>query len=352
MPAAARTLRLFPILLLILSIVLAPLSTFAADPAPASMTESLPDPKDIARIESSIDHALEYLLRNQQPDGSWLTWDGTASSHNGITAMCMLSFLGRGHEPGRGPFKQVVQRGVKYLISQQKENGFFGTQMYDHGLCTLALIEAYGFEPTDQLRDTIRKALDLTIKSQSPIGGWRYTPVPGDHDLSVTAMQVVALRAAVNARFDVPKATLDSALKYVKLCAAVGGGFAYQPGGGASPAQSAAGTLCMFLLGGFDDPATVKGLEYLKALNYDPKGSFFLYMSYYGMQANFQAGGDYWANWNPKVRDFFLNNQQEDGSFTVESNETAYNGSARIFSTAYGCMCLSVYMHYLPAYQR
>ena len=161
-------------------------------PAPASIAESLPDPKDMARVEASIDHGLEYLLRQQQPDGSWLTWDGTSASHNGITAMCLLAFLGRGHEPGRGPFKQVVERGVRYLRSQQKENGFIGTTMYDHALSTLALIEAYGFEPTNQLRTTIRKALDLIVKSQSPLGGWRYTPVPGDHDLSVTTMQVVA----------------------------------------------------------------------------------------------------------------------------------------------------------------
>ena len=71
--------------------------------------------------------------------------------------------------------------------------------MYEHGLATLCLAEMYGMDPDPELEDKLRKAVDLIIKCQSPAGGWRYSPSPTDQDLSVTVMQVVALRAANNA---------------------------------------------------------------------------------------------------------------------------------------------------------
>jgi len=57
----------------------------------------------------------------------------------------------------------------------------------------------YGMDPDPELEKTLRKAVDLITKAQSPSGGWRYQPNPGDQDLSVTVMQIVALRVANNA---------------------------------------------------------------------------------------------------------------------------------------------------------
>ena len=223
--------------------------------------------------------------------------------------------------------------------------------MYEHGLATLAMIEAYGFVPTVKMRSSVQSAVNLIVKSQSTNGGWRYHPRPGDHDLSVTVMQVVALRAATNARLEVPEETLKKALGYVRLCIVPGGGFAYQPGGSALPARTAAGCLSMQLLGAFDDPAVTRGLEYLQKRGYGRGVDHFWYMNYYAMQAQFQAGGKHWARWHPKVREFLLKHQKEDGSWPGFSS-SGHNGPARCYSTAMGAMALEVYMHYLPAYQR
>lgn len=57
----------------------------------------------------------------------------------------------------------------------------------------------YGMDPDPELEKTLRKAVDLITKAQSPSGGWRYQPNPGDQDLSVTVMQIVALCVANNA---------------------------------------------------------------------------------------------------------------------------------------------------------
>ena len=78
---------------------------------------------------------------------------------------------------------------------------------------------------------------------------------------------------------------------------------------------------------------------------------YFWYTSYYAMQAHFQAGETQWAAWHPRVRKFLLDTQNEDGSWPGHG-EDKFNGPAMTYSTALGAMCLEVYMHYLPAYQR
>lgn len=321
------------------------------------LTENLlPDPREMARIEASADKALEYLVRQQLPDGNWPSSFG---SNNGVNALCLLAFLGRGHVPGRGPYQSVVDRAVNYLLATQQTNGLYlspnpsNGPMYEHGLTTLAMIESYGQIPTPQMRSSVQQAVNLILQSQSPAGGWRYQPVPADADLSVTVMQVVALKAAINARLTVPAETMEKALEYVKKCAHPDGGFYYQPGHaeGPAPARTAAGTLCMQLLGAFDDPAVAKSLDWLDKVNYQKDIPYFWYMNYYAMQAHFQAGGNYWARWHPKVRKFLFETQKQDGSWEGYG-EQSVNGPAFCYSTAMGALCLEVYMHFLPVYQR
>lgn len=314
----------------------------------------LPDPQEMVRIEASVDRALKYLLQRQNPDGSWPSSFGR---NNGVNAVCLLAFLGRGHVPGRGPYRHVVDRAMAFILATQAPNGLYASPnpshgpMYEHALTTLAMIEAYGFVPDPGMRRSLQRAIVLIVKAQNGQGGWRYQPVPQDADLSVTVMQIVALRAAMNARFEVPESTLERAVQYVQSCVVKRGGFAYQPGGGPSPARTAAGVLSLQLLGKFNDPAVKAGLAYLQSEPYDPGKSHFWYMNYYAMQAYFQAGGEGWARWHPKVRQFLLARQNPDGSWPGYAAEK-YNGPAKCYSTAFGAMCLEVYMHYLPAYQR
>ena len=317
----------------------------------------LPDAEKMARIEASVDRALEYLLTQQQADGAWPSGFGDGSN-NGVNALCLLAYLGRGHGPGRGPYQQTVERAIEHLLATQRDNGLFKSPnashgpMYEHGLATLALIEAYGFEPTSNMRQRVQRAVDLIVKSQNPKGGWRYQPVPKDADLSVTVMQVVALRAAINARLDVPQATMDKALGYVKACAVDGGGYAYRPGGGPGRARTAAGILSMYLLGAFDDPQVEKSLKWMDEKGFHPNTGHFWYMNYYAMQAMFQAGGAHWDKWQRKASAFLLSKQNQDGSWPGLRRGGKYNGKAKCYTTAMGAISLEVYMHYLPAYQR
>ena len=147
-----------------------------------------------------------------------------------------------GHQPGRGVYGQMVARALQYVISCDDGKGYlisrqgsFHGPMYGHGFGTLFLAEAHGMvhdrELHQQLRDTVKRAVKLIVDSQNPEGGWRYHPESRDADVSVTICQIMALRAARNAGFAVPKATVDRCTEYVKKCQNSDGGFPLTRGG-------------------------------------------------------------------------------------------------------------------------
>jgi len=340
--------------------VAAALTTILVLGTPAVSHGDTFDPEDraLVRVEAAVDRALEYLAGRQDASGSWP--QGVSGKPNtGVDALCLLAFMGRGHVPGRGPYEETVGRAVEGLRRSADKNGLLvhpgghsHGPMYEHALATLALIEASGWMTDGTLRETCRDAVEVIVNAQNREGGWRYQPQPRDADLSVTVMQVVALRAAQNARLAVPEETLEQAIRYVKRCARPDGGFSYQPGQGAKDAQSAAGALCLQLLGTFDDPDVARALEALQKRAYKPEmDQYFHYMNYYAMQAHFQAGEQAWAAWHPRVRDLLLESQAADGSWPGWQEERL-NGPAKCYSTAMGSITLEVYMHYLPAYQR
>jgi len=320
----------------------------------ATMTEI----EVVQRVMAATDRALEYLVLKQQPDGRWV-------GNNGVDGIALLAFLGRGHVPGRGPYRDVVERAKRHILSTQREDGYFVSamgsgRMYGHALATLAIAETYGMDPDPRVEQALRKAIDLIVAVQSPNGGWRYEPTPGDHDLSVTVMQIVALRAANNAEIPVPEETINKAIEYVRACNKPdSGAFCYQPGNNPTPQMTAAGILSLQLLGAYKDPLIPPALTYLSniPIQWSAGGpvSYFYYFHYYAIQAQYQAGGDHWNNWHPQVRELLLEHQNPDGSWNApggnEGNPDTV-GPNNIYPTAMGCLVLEIYLHFLPAYQR
>ena len=324
----------------------------------AATAEILTETAVIEEVTASVDRALEYLATQQQTDGRW---DG----NNAPNALALLAFMGRGHVPGRGPYQDILEKGKKFIIRTQNDAGVFVPQraagsgpMYQQGLATLAMAEMYGMDPDPELDEALRKAVDLILKAQSANGGWRYQPNPTDADLSASVMQIVALRAANNAEIPVPEQTIEKAVAYVKSCADPKGGFGYQ-GPTRKTQTSAAGIVSLQLLGYFDDPTLPKALDYLATLPVEWSNTggiqYWYYFHYYAIQANYQAGGEYWNNWHPRVRKMLLSRQNKDGSWDVPGGtaETgAVVGTNKVYWTAMSSLILEVYMHYLPAYQR
>lgn len=328
-----------------------------AQESKATSAEILTNEAIIESVTTSVDRSLEYLAKQQRPDGAW---DG----NNAPNALALLAFMGRGHVPGRGPYRDVLEKGKRFILRTQNADGVFVPQrnagsgpMYQQGLATLALAEMYGMDPDPELESALRKAIDLLIRCQSDKGGWRYQPKKSDEDLSVTVMEIVALRAANNAEIPVPAETIDKAVAYVKSCADKEGGYGYQ-GPGRKPQTSAAGAVSLQLLGHHEDETIPGALDYLASLPVEWGNgggiSYYYYFHYYAIQANYQAGGKYWANWHPRVRELFINKQNADGSWDVPGGSEGANvvGPNKVYWTSMASLVLEVYMHFLPAYQR
>jgi hypothetical protein len=324
-------------------------------PVSATTTAPLTELKIVERVTAATDKAMDFLRSKQRPDGGW-------NNNHAVNALALLAFMGRGHVPGRGPYKDVLEKGKHYLLATQNPTtGFtsFGT-MYEHGLATLALVEMYGMDPDPELEEKTRQAVDLILKCQAPQGGWNYGPSPQNGDLSVSVMQIVAMRAADNAGIPVPVGNIERAIKYLHDHANPGGGGFGYGGPGAGPQTSAAGTLSMQLLGKYDDPSVAKTLDYLATFRPGNKWEaygvqYFYYFHYYAIQAHYQAGGKHWNEWHPAIRELLLANQKPDGSWDVPPGTAETPnvvGDNKVYWTAIASLVLDIYMHFLPAYQR
>lgn len=311
------------------------------------------------KVNEAVDKALAYLASQQD------TVSGTfkGDKPNVLTALSSMAFMAAGHLPGRSHYGDNLRRGIMHLVRATKSHkGYLGQEgnarMYGHGICTLALCEAYGMMQEEEENRKIKAALDRAIRviinAQSPSGnnkgGWRYNPSPSDADLSVTAWQILALRAAQNCHLDVPEKTISDASDYIRRSFhPASKSFGYQPGGGGSVAMRSAGIVCMNALGMNQDK---KDKDIIKAaatlfLTLDPKsGGNFYYQTYYVATASNMAGKQYRDTLLPKVESALLDLQLPTGEFRKHSGH-----QGGVYSTAFSVISLCVRYQFLPIYQ-
>src|SRR5688572_1421082 len=306
----------------------------------------------------AVELGLESLAKRQARNGSFGANYGSAGGHAGITALAGLAFMSAGNLPGRGKYGDNVQKCLDFVIANTQESGLIASDnshgaMYGHGFATLFLGEVYGMSPDEEVKEKLQKAVRLIQKSQNREGGWRYTPAPVDADISVTICEVMGLRAARDAGIKVEKETIDNAIKYVLLCQNQDGGFSYvaRQGSGSGFARSAAGVASLYYAGVFEGNNLKRGLDYLKQFSGKGGGGMadggmegmYFYGHYYASQAMFLAGGDYWANYYPTVREQLLTRQNKStGSWTGEAGDD--------YATAMALIILQMPNRYLPVF--
>ena len=330
----------------ILLVVVALAPALHAAPAPA-------DKKDDVKMSEPARKAavkgLAWLITKQNADGSW---SESRYPHNpAITSFALLAFLSQGHLPDQGIYGKEIAKASRYLVSCARPDGYLigtrGGNMYSHGMATLALAELYGLTSDKEIKPVLKKAIDLIVTGQNRQGGWRYSPRSGDSDISVTIMQVMALRAAKNAGIHVRDETLKNAIAYIKKCYRPSeGGFAYQPGQNPGFARTAAGVCILQLTGEYKAKEIDKAVEYLEK-NFDAREHFW-YGHYYASHAMHQVGGKQWRAWYDRMLRRFLPLQQNDGSWSGVDGSSA----GPTYATSIAIISLSVPMNYLPIYQR
>lgn len=227
----------------------APAAAPASTPAEESKRDLRPDGSRSAEnaaledeitpeLDEAINRGIAYLLTEQGEDGSF--GSGRFGKNVAVTALACIALLSDGNLPGRGEHAKALEKGLEFILSTSTETGLLAADstngpMYGHGFATLFLGEVYGMTQgggesrlATRTHEALVKAVRLIERSQNNEGGWRYNPVPFDADVSVTICQIMALRSARNAGIEVPKETIDKAVEYVRQCQNNDGGFRYQ----------------------------------------------------------------------------------------------------------------------------
>jgi hypothetical protein len=278
-----------------------------------------------------------------------------------------MAMLATGNLPNEGEYGQNVTGGVGFLLNCVRPDGYITSEgaaagkkpsnMYDHGIGTIALAEVYGQTQDPKVREKLVTAIKLIISAQNKAGGWRYQPRPVDADMSVTVLQVVALRAAKNAGLDVPQEVIDKAVQYVKSCRdEKSGGFCYQPHQSPGFARTAAAIYSLQVCGLYDDPMVKSGAEYLTRGKLHTTGEWFTYGSFYVAPAFYMVGGDQWKDWYGKLKTVLLESVTVPGGDKSIAYWNGLDNNARpigpVYATAVYTAILAMPYHYIPLYQR
>lgn len=322
----------------------------AAGAEPVAIQEVVVDQE----TEAVIKGALRYLAAKQAPNGSWNEQNHPIA----LTGYTLMPFLATGNLATEGEYAKVVAAGVQYLVDSIQQDGTYvphndGQYMYGHGIATIALSEMYGQSKSQLIRPKLEKAVRLIISSQNKQGGWRYRPHSDDADISVTVLQVVALRAAKNAGLDVPQTTIDRAVQYVRQCYhAQSGGFGYQPGQGAGFARTAAAFYSLQVCGLYDDPMVKTASDFL--LKNKDSGEWFTYGNFYAAPAQYMVGGEIWQQWYAHMNALLMKAVKREGP--VAHWDTGLDKSGQpvgpVYCTAVYTTILAMPYHYIPLYQR
>jgi hypothetical protein len=333
-------------------------------PVAASQPTTAPAPNDKVVVDPATEKILrgaqKYLAGQQTPAGSWTSRNGEHPV--AMTGYTLMALLACGQLPGEGEYGKQVTAGANYLLSCVRDDGYITSEsvrtgrkasnMYDHGVATIALAEIYGQTQDPQIKQKLEMAVKLILRAQNKQGGWRYTPRPESADISVTVLQVVALRAAKNAGILVPQETIDRAVSFIKACYDQrSGGFCYQPGSGPGFARTAAATYSLQVCGLYDDPYVQTGSKYLFAHRSDR--SYFTYGNFYAAPAQYMIGGKTWEDWYAFIKSTILPRAISQGDIAYfNAVEGDGQGLGTVYSTAIYTSMLAMPYHYVPLYQR
>jgi hypothetical protein len=364
-------------------------SKAATDDAPTNVLSSA----EWKRVDAAVERALAWLAARQQDDGAFPT---QSRGQPGVTSLCTMAFISHGHVPGAGQFGTRLERATDYVLRCQKQNGLVavpaedapqlsrqgGTRLgtniaYNHAISSLLLSELYGIggaPQADRMKKAIDKALAASLKMQrwpkdkkADLGGWRYLDDrdESDSDLSVTGWELMFLRSARNAGFDVPKDAIDDAVAYVRRCYSKEyGTFQYwiDRGDGRSRGMAGAGILALAHAGYQNSTEAQNAGAWILQQKFDPYNKSIQFktdrvLDHYHFavfsccQGMYQLGGRYWKEFFPRIVPILLANQQPDGSWPADSHK--YDGPyGSAYSTALVVITLGAPNQLIPIFQR
>jgi len=225
--------------------LLALLTGAAPAPKPAAPPPAPPASTGPERVEAAVQAGSAFLVSQQQATGAIAD---AARFQTALTSLAGLALLGAGHLPvDKSPEGVALRRAIYFVLraDRQTADGYFGAAdasvMHGHAVTTLFLCELLWRSADPEQEELIRRkaaaghnfilAAQGAVKAvRGDIGGWRYRPDARDSDVPVTAWQLLALHAGVQAGFSVPPRNGQAAAQYLKNVFAAGQGvFDYGP---------------------------------------------------------------------------------------------------------------------------
>jgi hypothetical protein len=124
-------------------------------------------PRDMREM---YDRGLNFLISQQNETGDF---KGGGEQGPGITGMALMVLLASGEDPNFGPYSNHVRKALRSIISgQNADTGYFGNSMYHHGFAMLGLSEAYGtvddrnlWASGESKKRSIGQALELAVRA-------------------------------------------------------------------------------------------------------------------------------------------------------------------------------------------
>lgn len=339
-------------------------------------------PATADEVRQSLAKALALLASTQQEDGSWPDYEVAGA---GLATMAFI-----GGECAGKDYSANIRSALGYLRSRFTpgsrfpagseeaaiRGGMFGpvnsTVMYDQAIATLSVIEAFAALNETSLEPMAEEAIGLIVRSQNSAqkpatlkgptpadsphyGGWRYEPDYEDADLSVSAWQILALRAAVNAGFSVPDRVFKDAAKYVKTLKAADGSFGYDgpTDTGDSCARAGMGALSLQLCDLPKDAAIAPAVRFMQSYaptwNFEyPGDGYPFYYWYYGTRVMYLVGGEDWRVWKDYMCRFLVDHQDGTGGWSGEQHEGS--DSLDTYRAALGALILEFCCGHVPIY--
>jgi hypothetical protein len=275
------------------------------------------------------------------------------------TALGLLPFLGAGETHRSGKYKDVIQRGITYLLSKQKKEGNYDNNNYENALATIAVCEASALARDRDLARSALASVRYLASIQNADGSWGYGKGSAG-DLSVTGWQFAALKSAVYAGLPVPKGVIARTANFLdKVADSSGLGYGYNTPS-AVRTTSATGLLCREYLGwGPDNAKLTKGINHLlQSANFPTRESPSLYFVCYTTQVMHHFGDKPWETWNKAVRDLLVDLQDQGkipglehqkGSWAPSPGEWEKQGG-RLLYTSLALITLETYYYHVPLY--
>ena len=316
------------------------------------------------QCEEAVMKALRWIKSTQKPDGSWENNYPVA-----MTGFSILAYLGHCETPSSEEFGDSVTRGILYLVDKGMKNegemrsgaAHGHAWVYEHGIATYALAEAYTFCSKlginiPNLAEVTKQAGDIIMQGQAKSGGWVYEYDTGsnDGDNSVGFWQIQALKACKHTGLWEEKDfkdTIKDALDYLEEVQGSSGGIGYRRNPSVRPALTAGGVLAYQMWDKSSDSVVRKGIKFIMdnntAFDWQDESSN-LYYHYYNAQALINRGGGVWDEYNEIFRDKLLAAQNDNGSWSrKEKMKLEANGTHML--TCLATFMLEVYYRFLPA---